>query len=517
MLANIGILKAGGVDDDKKEEYDESLGLQTYSIKIGDNTYTIDWLSPSAMPLFVGAEFYNSLKNDEVFELNKVAEASLKTINPLVEMSMLQSFVSSLKSFDSTNATGSLADMGMNMLDSYINQYIPSVSGQIARTIDNTERDTYTDKTDFAKRVERSKNKIINKIPFASKTLEPKIDQWGNEIKRPDNIVQRFLEQTVAPYYRKEINNQKVNKEINRLYDNLGENFVIPKYPSSSVTIDKNSIKFTPEEYTDFKKYYGKKAYDTINNVIKEKTYKNLSDSQKASIIKSIYEDVGELSKENFAKNKNLSYERSRSDIRIDEEVKNGLNMANAYVYRSEITHIQGDKDNEGKTIDGSTNVNRAKYIMEMDTDDSQKDKLLSLLSDTDTVGTVSDLKKLNGEYLTYMQQSGKKENGVSDRDKYMMYIDAGIPVKTLNKYYSEIGKIESTKNSNGRTISGSKKNALFNYINNLDINATQKKILFTKCNSSYGKNYKNEIFNYINSLNVSKQRKEQIWKELYE
>ena len=191
--------------------------------------------------------------------------------------------------------------------------------------------------------------------------------------------------------------------------------------------------------------------------------------------------------------------------------------MANAYVYRSEITHIQGDKDNEGKTIDGSTNVNRAKYIMEMDTDDSQKDKLLSLLSDTDTVGTVSDLKKLNGEYLTYMQQSGKKENGVSDRDKYMMYIDAGIPVKILNKYYSEIGKIEGTKNSNGRTISGSKKNALFNYINNLDINATQKKILFTKCNSSYGKNYKNEIFNYINSLNVSKQRKEQIWKELYE
>lgn len=154
---------------------------------------------------------------------------------------------------------------------------------------------------------------------------------------------------------------------------------------------------------------------------------------------------------------------------------------------------------------------------MNMDTKDNQKDMMLSLLTDTDTKPTVSDLKKLNGNYLTYMQQSGKKDDkGVSARDKYMMYIDAGIPVTTLNKYYDEIGDIEGIKNSKGKTISGSKKKAIFNYINSLSLSSTQKKILFTKCNSSYGKNYKSEIHTYINNLKISKERKEQIWNELY-
>lgn len=518
MLANMGILKAGGEDDDKKEKYSENLGLQTYSIKIGDNTYTIDWLSPSAMPLFVGAEFYNSVKNDEVFELNKVAEASLKTINPLVEMSMLQSFVSSLKSFDSTNSTGSLADMGMNMLDSYINQYIPSVSGQIARTIDNTERDTYTDKTDFAKRLTQTKNKILNKIPFASKTLQPKTNIWGNEEKREENILFRFLEQNIAPYYKEKISNTNVDNELNRLYNKLGEGFVIPKFPKSKIVIDKNNIKLSPKDYTEYKKYYGTTAYQTLDKVIKEKTYNQLSDKQKANVVKAIYSDVDELSKENYAKKYGLNYERSSTDLKVDNLVKNGLKLANAYIYKGEISKIQGDKDSEDKTIDGSTSVNKAKYILNMRDTDEQKDMMLSLLTDTDTKPTVSDLKKLNGNYLTYMQQSGKKDDkGVSARDKYMMYIDAGIPVTTLNKYYDEIGDIEGIKNSKGKTISGSKKKALFNYINSLSLNATQKKILFTKCNSSYGKNYKSEIHAYINSLNISKQRKEQIWNELYD
>ena len=82
-----------------------------------------------------------------------------------------------------------------------------------------------------------------------------------------------------------------------------------------------------------------------------------------------------------------------------------------------------------------------------MDANDNQKNMMLSLLTDTDVKPNVSDLKKLNGNYLTYMQQSGKRnDKGISEREKYMMYIDAGIPVNTLNDFYSKIGKIEGKK-----------------------------------------------------------------------
>jgi hypothetical protein len=46
VLAEAGILKASGGDDDKKEKYDEEQGKQTYSLEIGGKSYSLDWLSP---------------------------------------------------------------------------------------------------------------------------------------------------------------------------------------------------------------------------------------------------------------------------------------------------------------------------------------------------------------------------------------------------------------------------------------------------------------------------------------
>ena len=57
-LADAGILKASGGDDDK-DKYDEEQGKQAYSIQIGNQTYTLDWLAPTAIPLFVGAEAHD--------------------------------------------------------------------------------------------------------------------------------------------------------------------------------------------------------------------------------------------------------------------------------------------------------------------------------------------------------------------------------------------------------------------------------------------------------------------------
>ena len=310
----------------------------------------------------------------------------------------------------------------------------------------------------------------------------------------------------------------KAGSEIYKVYEKTGDKTIFPRQAEYTQIIDGTKITLTSNERYQYQKTSGKYYSKVVNELLKSDTYKSLSNENKAEILKEIATDSNEKAKEELAKNKNLEYERQKTDVKIEELVNNGLEYSNAYIYKTQIKDIEGNKDNKGKTISSSSTAKKAKYIMDMDTNNTQKDKLLSLLSDTDTKATVSDLKKLNGNYLTYMQQSGKKDDkGISARDKYMMYIDAGIPVTALNKYYDEIGDIEGVKGSNGKTVSGSKKKALFNYINSLSLNTTQKKILFTKCNSSYGKNYKSEIHAYINSLNISKTRKEQIWSELYD
>ena len=43
----MGIVKSGSDEDRKESAYRKSIGEQDYSIKIGDKTYTLDWLAPS--------------------------------------------------------------------------------------------------------------------------------------------------------------------------------------------------------------------------------------------------------------------------------------------------------------------------------------------------------------------------------------------------------------------------------------------------------------------------------------
>jgi len=63
-LADAGILKASGSDDEDKEKYDEQMGKQTYSITIAGNTYSLDWLAPTGIPLFIGAECYEIMQTE---------------------------------------------------------------------------------------------------------------------------------------------------------------------------------------------------------------------------------------------------------------------------------------------------------------------------------------------------------------------------------------------------------------------------------------------------------------------
>ena len=517
MLYVLGyaLTKAGITSGESDEDKDianfmkNNLGVSNYSIKIGNKTFTYDWAQPIAAPLAMMANLTNK-DNEEATLLEKITSTLNVPLNTLLEQSFMQSINTVLSNNDGP------ADGLFEAIAELPSRAIPTFLKQITDMVDTTQRTTY----EKNKPIQTSINKIKSKIPGMSKQLAPVSNTLGQDIKKYGGETNPFLyafHTFINPANTNSNQKNKAGIEIYKVYQSTGDKSVFPRQADYSQIIDGNKIILTSHEKYEYQKTAGEYYNKVVNELLKSNTYKKLSNSEKAEILTEIASDSNEKAKEKLAKNKNLEYEREKTDIKVDELVKEGLDYGNVYIYKTQIKDIEGDKNAKGKIISGSSITNQAKYIMNMDTDDVQKDKLLSLLSDTDTVLTVSDLKKLNGEYLTYMQQSGKKEDGISDRDKYMMYIDVGIPVKTLNKYYSEIGKIEGTKNSSGKTISGSKKKAVFNYINNLNLNVTQKKILFTKCNSNYGKNYKNEIFNYINSLNISKQRKEEIWKELYE
>lgn len=510
-LAKAG-LTSGESDEDKDVAnfIKNNLGTSQYSIKIGDKTFTYDWAQPVAAPIAMMANLVGK-KKEETDTLNKI----LDTLDVPMNMLLEQSFMSSIKDVFS-NYNG-LPQAIFEEIAGLPSRAVPTLLKQITDMTDTTQRTSY----EKGKPIQTAVNQVKAKIPGLSKQLAPVSNTLGNDVKKYGGETNPFLYAFHTFLNPANVNSNQKNRagsEIYKVYEKTGDKTIFPRQAEYTQIIDGTKITLTSNERYQYQKTSGKYYSNVVNELLKSASYKNLSNENKAEILKEIATDSNEKAKEELAKNKNLEYERQKTDVKIEELVNNGLEYSNAYIYKTQIKDIEGDKDNKGKTISSSSTAKKAKYIMDMDTNNTQKDKLLSLLSDTDTKVTVSDLKKLNGNYLTYIQQSGKKDDkGISARDKYMMYIDAGIPVTTLNKYYDEIGDIEGVKGSNGKTVSGSKKKALFNYINSLSLNTTQKKILFTKCNSSYGKNYKSEIHAYINSLNISKTRKEQIWSELYD
>lgn len=508
-LAKTGIT-SGESDDDKDiaNFMKNTLGTTQYSVKIGNKSFTYDWAQPVAAPFSMMANLVNK-SNKEANLLEKITSTLNVPLNNILEQSFMQSINTVL-----TNNSGP-ADGLFEAVSELPSRAIPTLMKQIVDMTDSTQRTTY----EKGKPIETAVNKVKAKVPGLSKQLTPVSDTLGNDIKKYGGETNPFLyafHTFINPANVNSGKGGKVATEIYKIYQKTGDKTIFPRQAGYSQTIDGNNITLTSQERYEYQKTTGKYVNKVVNELLKNKTYKKLKDSEKAKILTEIASDSNELAKEKLAKEKKLKYERPDTDVKIDELVTNGLEYGNAYIYKTQVSSIKGDKKDD-KAISGSSNEKKAKYIMNMDTIDNQKDMMLSLLTDTDSKPTVSDLKKLNGNYLTYMQQSGKRnDKGISEREKYMMYIDAGIPVNTLNDFYSKIGKIEGQKNSSGKTISGSKKKAIFNYINSLSLSSTQKKILFTKCNSSYGKNYKSEIHTYINNLKISKERKEQIWNELY-
>ena len=194
----------------------------------------------------------------------------------------------------------------------------------------------------------------------------------------------------------------------------------------------------------------------------------------------------------------------------------------------SELNKIKADVGPEGNTINGSA---KAKKIYELLNNnekysENEVNYILSKLSTENETITLDDLMLIENDLESYKYYFSLSSDG---RDKYKaLILNNGIDQK---KYISSIQKIKNikekyanvknpytgTKKEKYKTyISNSKKNEIFNVINESNISKAEKIILFKEAGYSIT-NYKKYMFSYINSLNISKSKKEEIWKYLYE
>lgn len=478
-LAQSGILRASGSDDKEKADYDEALGNQTYSIKIGDNTYSLDWIAPSGIPLFIGAEIWEIMQSKNEIESKStddektykqainsavnILDGFTNAMNPMTEMSMLSGLTSALQSYQQ-GSSQMLAKMGTNAVKSYVNQFVPTALGQIAKITDDYDRSTSTTATGvLPKAIESTRNQIIAKIPGARQSLPKKTNIWGKEVKQPENIIRRALETAVLPYTRKSISTGKVDEEISRIYKNTGESSVLPDNINKYLTIDKQKYIMTSDEYSKYKKESGKISYNLLNNLISSENYKKMSDNQKQIAIEQVYKYSKEKVKMDYSKQNKLDCESSNLYKTIEELDRKKGNSSNYFEYLALTSDMHKDKEKLETLVKSNYNATTKMVIYEN-----------NLKSSGDVKYEIIKSSGLDiNEYLKYRLEKSK---GTFDSDK------------------KDDGTI------NGKTISGSAKKKVHNYVEGMKATYMQK-ILLYGLDYTPSKSDKETIVNYINSI----------------
>lgn len=399
-LAKAGIT-SGESDDDKdtRDFIKNTLGINSYSIKIGNKSFTYDWAQPIAAPLSIMANIENSKRNKEQALLEGIVN-SLDTAGSIL---LEQSFLSSINDVLSDNA-GVVSGIINEVLE-LPSRAIPTFSKQIVDLTDTTQRQTY----EYDKPLQTATNKIKAKLPGLSKTLSPSVDTMGREILRyggKNNIFNVFLNPA-------NVNTENISEsasEIYRVYKVTGDQTIMPRVTPYYVNQKGEKTILSTKERTEYAKVSGKIIEDNIKLLLKNSNYVKLEDEEKSQIIKNIVD---------------YSYNKAREDVV-------GIEMSNTY--------------NGVKT-----------YTM--------------------AKGQISDY------YLA--------KKAVSDvKDKY---------------------KGDTTAMKNAR------KQAIFNYINKLNISKAEKTILFGVTTNYSIKSYRAYLFNYINKLDITKKEKEEIWNKLYD
>lgn len=235
------------------------------SILLGGKWRSITFLGPLAIPLLTGAslrEFSDSKKNAGVGSKAAVALGSIgKT---MTEQSYLQSLSNVIEALNDPAGKGVSAVAGMIP--------IPAIVGQTATALDPVQRQS-----------EGVLQKVQAKTPILSRSLQPRLTQFGDTAKKTSGGLKGAAESFLDISNPKSDNSSAITKEMERLdvtLSSVGRNIKVPG--------SKEAIRRSPKEYNDILSEFGPVLKQRLSEVISDPEYQGYSDDEKRSVLQGV-------------------------------------------------------------------------------------------------------------------------------------------------------------------------------------------------------------------------------------
>ena len=381
----------------------------------------------------------------------EVADSMTKITDPMFEMSMLDGLNDTIRM--AGYSANPISDILVNTISDYFGQAAPTLTGRIARTTDPIRRSTYIDKNSQVPQLAQSfmqnvQGKIPDLIPgedplerFTSKGKQPYLDAWGRE-DVSNSTFGRIAENFLSPGYVAEDRGTPADDLLSELYLETGDTSILPSKPQKYITIDKQRVDLTGDQYTEYTKTRGQLSNQLVEDLVENSAFDSLSGEDKSKVINEIYDYADAIGKAAVS-----DYELDGWILDAQTAQDQGIPLDDFFVVRNYKNGLSPIKNEKGETEESTTDQFRD-FLLESDQFTPKEKSLLDeLLIGSDTVADYS-----SPENFAFSLLSEAKQEAYSDVERL------GISKSQFSEYEDILSGIKSDKNARGKTISGSLK-----------------------------------------------------------
>lgn len=343
-----GMLSGLSSDDENEAELDEQEGSQAYAIYFPDwltgavglpqgFNLTLDWASPAAIPLFMGAELGNQAAGNGV-QGKDILTALASSSNVLLNMSMLQGINDQLENV--SYSENPLVDLTLNSLTDFWTAGLTStLGGQIERTLEDVRMSTYTDEnSELPTGLQYEIGSQLARVPGVDYQQIPFVDGWGRT-ESSGHWLPRAVNQFLNPAYTSSDTSTPYTRETRRLYEATGDGGVVSKRPEKEITVDSQTKYLNAGEYLQYASERGQMRDQLVTDIIGRDAYQDMGAAEQAAVIKDVYSYTDAIAKSHISE-----YEPSSWVKKVEAY---GVDPADAILYRAAKRALE-DADVEG-------------------------------------------------------------------------------------------------------------------------------------------------------------------------